>query len=442
MNENLDAFDEVFEVEEENYFRTSNVYIDNFILYLTSDEYKVLSYMIRNIAGRSNFKHHSLAISVIAKGRQLDKTYCVGLGIKEATVRKCLQSLVEFGFIVPIGKPTSIGQNWKIGKQIKMGELRKRYQEKLDRDIARIQAARSNIGKGKEDPFCDTVPLLSDRTPPLLSDRTSDVLSHRTHRKKEEKQKKETTTLQAATASRGEAGSVSHNGASAAPSVDWPGNEDLVSSSQESEISAQAEKVITPAVTPSPWLEAKADAKSTETTALSSPIAPAPFSQDEPATTPPPPAPSPAVKTVKRSEKQLARDESLKIAMNALAAAMGMTLTTTDEARCSQIAQTLVKATIPYSEFELYVKRLKLNAKQEGNWTVTMESLIKNMRPSEYVTARDAHRKKQEEGQASGQWKGDTESTPTAQYHRPAEMIVSGPVDPGMMDILNRKDVS
>lgn len=182
---------EIFEIPPDNHFKVANMYIDSFILYLTSDEFKVLMYMIRNITGRATWHHHSLAISVLVNGRQLKETLCVGIGMKEGAVRKCLQSLVKYGFIEPLGRPTSIGQNWKIGSKIKIGELRERYHKKLGLDVAKIQAARIKRGQG-QDPSCDTEPLMSDKTTPLLSDKTSEVLSDKTQRKTEERQKRKT----------------------------------------------------------------------------------------------------------------------------------------------------------------------------------------------------------------------------------------------------------
>lgn len=93
-----------------------------------------------------------------------------------------------------------------------------------------------------------------------------------------------------------------------------------------------------------------------------------------------------------RSAKQLANDEAKKAAANALAQAMGIVLVKSDEIRCAQIASTLIASTIPSEEFNLYVRRLKQKAALEGGWTVTIESLLKNGRPSEYVTAREKSR--------------------------------------------------
>lgn len=374
MNEQHDAFDEVFEVEDENYFRTPNVYIDNFVLYLTSDEYKVLSYMIRNIAGRSNFKHHSIAISVIVNGRQLDKTYCVGLGIKEATVRKCLQSLAEYGFIVPIGKPSSMGQNWKIGKQIKMGELRKRYQEKLERDIARIQVARSKLEQ-QADLSCATEPLLSDRTTPLLSHRTSDVLSDRTHRKKEEKQKKETTTLQPAIADRAEAASHTHTSPDVTQSEEWPegqqeADDNMFIPLMEEQIPAQAEKVMSPAVSPSPSLEATMGEKSKETTTPQPPIAAEP--------------PSPSDKKLESPAQaaQRIKTESL------VACGFAQPVTSRGWSNFKGVIKTLTEAKITPEIYADYVKWVKALAKRTGDWDVTLNSIAEKNRPETYMEFR------------------------------------------------------
>jgi len=131
---------------------------------------------------------------------------------------------------------------------------------------------------------------------------------------------------------------------------------------------------------------------------------------------------------VQRSAKQLARDESLKIAMNALAQAMKVTLVKADEKRYSQIAQILVGSTIPYSEFETFVRRLEKKAKEEGSWTVTVESLIKNGRPSEYVTAREEYRKKQAVGASQGPWTGSTGASSVSYHQAFTEPVKSRPV--------------
>jgi hypothetical protein len=202
-----DQYDEVLDLPADNHFQVPNMYVDDLVLYLTSDEFKVLVYMMRNISGRRTWRHHSLAISVFVNGRHLDKSFCVGIGMKEALVRKCLQSLAKFGFIEPLGKPTLMGQNWKMGSKIQMGALRKRLDDKLVLDVSKIQTARSKRGQSKDTPLvsqegsCVTEPVLSDRTPGLLSHKTPPLLSDKTHRKTEERQKKDRKDIAPAIAS-------------------------------------------------------------------------------------------------------------------------------------------------------------------------------------------------------------------------------------------------
>lgn len=147
-----------------------------------------------------------------------------------------------------------------------------------------------------------------------------------------------------------------------------------------------------------------------------------------------------AMKKTTRSEKQLARDEATRIAMNALAQAMGVTLAKADEKRYAQIANTLVGSGITYAEFELYVKRIRLKAKEQNNWEVTPDSLINKGRITEYITARDKHRADQQAGRAHGQFGA---STGTAQYHRAAVIERPREVSADVLDaLLGRENVS
>ncbi len=115
----------------------------------------------------------------------------------------------------------------------------------------------------------------------------------------------------------------------------------------------------------------------------SSPFRAAPSSFSEASEPPAPKTPRP------RSAKQIERDE----AMEALAAAMGVTLTKADYALYSKVSRELIESTIPISEFKTYVQRVRKST--DGKWTVTINSLIANGRPSEYVTARNAYNAQQ-----------------------------------------------
>lgn len=236
---------------------------------------------------------------------------------------------------------------------------------------------------------------------------------------------KKETTFAPAFADRDEAHSHNHQDASQV-SGDWP--EGIEVSYPDFKKPAQAEKRPTPAQTPSPSLKPKAGAKSIEeqqplpqsSAAAPSPAVSAPVLEGNEEKALEVAATLEGKKPAQRTPKQSARDESLKIAMNALAAAMAVTLTKPDEKRYSQIAQTMVTATIPYSEFDTYVKRLKAKAKTEGDWTVSVESLIKNGRMSEYVTARDEYRKKQAANGLQAPWTGVAASS-SVSYHQPSE---------------------
>lgn len=104
----------------------------------------------------------------------------------------------------------------------------------------------------------------------------------------------------------------------------------------------------------------------------------------------------------------------------ALADALGVTLVSADFALFSKVAGTLVKSGVTVAEFDLYVKRLKKRADAE-HWTVTASSLTANGRISEYVTARNAYRSRQEAGTVNGAWDGETQSS--VQYHQSAPVI-------------------
>jgi hypothetical protein len=105
-------------------------------------------------------------------------------------------------------------------------------------------------------------------------------------------------------------------------------------------------------------------------------------------------------------------------AAEGLAAAMGVTLASSDYGLYKKHAALLVSAGVTLAEFDLYVKRVRRAA--DGKWTVTVTSLTANGRISEYITARDAHRARQQAGEAQGQWTGETAS---AQYHQPAVIV-------------------
>lgn len=92
-----------------------------------------------------------------------------------------------------------------------------------------------------------------------------------------------------------------------------------------------------------------------------------------------------------RSEKQQQNDQLVE----SLGKAFGAEAMGSDYGLYAKVANTLIKATIQMEEFPQYIRRLRNKAKEQGNWTVTIGSLISNGRPSEYVAARNNHQQKQ-----------------------------------------------
>lgn len=127
-----------------------------------------------------------------------------------------------------------------------------------------------------------------------------------------------------------------------------------------------------------------------------------------------PAAQGPAKEARARTPRQI---ESVAAA-EALASAMGVTLASTDYGLYKKHAALLVSGGVTAAEFAMYVKRVRRQA--DGKWTVSVTSLTSNGRISEYITARDAHRAKQQAGEAQGAWSGETAS---AQYHQPAVIV-------------------
>lgn len=67
-------------------------------------------------------------------------------------------------------------------------------------------------------------------------------------------------------------------------------------------------------------------------------------------------------------------------------------VTKRDHALYGSVVKTLDEAGITPSEYQLYVKRIRLDANKAG-WKLTVPSLTAKNRPSEFVAARDNHRK-------------------------------------------------
>jgi hypothetical protein len=130
-----------------NSFQTPNAYVDEFLSYLSGEEYKVLSYATRRILGFQKRQDH-ISLSQFTDGTKsktgevLDK----GTGLSLETVKTCLASLVAFGLMIKIADNdphTNEGTLW--GLQWDAEEVN--YQALENRDAARRKAAAQKMIK-------------------------------------------------------------------------------------------------------------------------------------------------------------------------------------------------------------------------------------------------------------------------------------------------------
>ncbi len=96
-------------------------------------------------------------------------------------------------------------------------------------------------------------------------------------------------------------------------------------------------------------------------------------------------------KTKTRSAKQAHND----LLVDTLGKAIGVEAKGDDYGIYARNAGKLEKAGIPMDEFERYIKRLRIKAKEQGNWAVTVRSIVGSGRPSEYVASRDKYQHEQ-----------------------------------------------
>lgn len=125
-----------------NTFMTPNVYVDEAMALLTSDEYKVLSFATRHILGwqdRIQKRQWCISLSTFENGfTTADGTRYGGCGLARATVVKVLASLVVLGFLTPVGEPTEDGQMWHLNEDVHWDALMKRQEEQAKRTQERL----------------------------------------------------------------------------------------------------------------------------------------------------------------------------------------------------------------------------------------------------------------------------------------------------------------
>lgn len=153
-----------------NSFNAPNMHVDEIMHLVTGDEYKVLNFITRHILGwRSSFQEGKAIISLtmICDGYQAKtgKRFN-GTGLSRPTIVKVLDSLVTYGLIEPIEKPTQKGQLWSLGLFPNIDALRERAASNsilMNKRMARVRKEVSgkshlpvnDINQGELMPFTD-----------------------------------------------------------------------------------------------------------------------------------------------------------------------------------------------------------------------------------------------------------------------------------------------
>ncbi len=164
-----------------NSFQVHNNYVDQFLAYLSSDEWKVLTYAIRRITGFQKTQDR-ISISQFVngcrdkEGKQLD----IGTGLNKTTVCRALDELKTYGFVVEVAPNNPRKNNGACYalqfeyKKIDITGLKsRRYTKQVSNKEkgAKIQVSiRENKAKKKEattNQQIGNVAIISDSTPPM-----------------------------------------------------------------------------------------------------------------------------------------------------------------------------------------------------------------------------------------------------------------------------------
>lgn len=121
-----------------NSFQTPNAYIDNLCYLLTSDEFRVLMFIIRQIlgfVGKRELHQDNISISQIEHGitKKNGEKINNGVGLSRPTIVKCLKSLYKFRIIQKVGPASRDGQLMALnfdGDTFDWNAMNKRHRDK------------------------------------------------------------------------------------------------------------------------------------------------------------------------------------------------------------------------------------------------------------------------------------------------------------------------
>lgn len=151
-----------------NSWQTPNDFMDKYNPFLTSEEWRVLSYACRHILGwqdKIDSRMRRMSLSMFENGF----LQYPGCGLSRPAIIKALNGLAQFHLLIKVGEATQSGQMWKIPlieEEIDLDGLKSRQQENRKKAVSRTNQARQASGGGKSD-----LPLVSpidhERSVPL-----------------------------------------------------------------------------------------------------------------------------------------------------------------------------------------------------------------------------------------------------------------------------------
>ena len=98
-----------------NSFQTPNPYVDQYLAFLTCEQWKILTYAIRRILGFQK-REDRISLSQFHNGLTNDKGEALdyGTGLSVSTCKKCLEDLVRYGLMVRLddNNPANEGILW------------------------------------------------------------------------------------------------------------------------------------------------------------------------------------------------------------------------------------------------------------------------------------------------------------------------------------------
>lgn len=153
-----------------NSYQTPNLYADQYMAFLTPNEWKVLCYAIRRIFGFQKLSDR-ISISQFCNGVKTKEgeTLDYGTGLGSGAVSTATKSLVKFGLLIIISnydKKRNLPPEYSLqldSEKVKMNLIMDRYDKKKNSDKERAANARKGLQDNLSYPIDKDTPTLSDK---------------------------------------------------------------------------------------------------------------------------------------------------------------------------------------------------------------------------------------------------------------------------------------